>query len=234
MVKSRIRRWAGRLTVTTVKGTVHVDGRKARGEQSRRAVLAEAINLASVEGLEGLSIGRLATAVGASKSGVGALFGTKEALQLATVVAARGIFVERILTPAHGEPRGLRRLCAVVRLWLDYSRSRVFAGGCFFQTTAVEFDAQPGPVRDALADALRDWDSYLAHAVQTAMDLGELPGLDDAAQLAFEIDAVFNEANNRSLLLDSNAPYGRALKAIEARLASVGADPAVLTQLRGT
>ncbi|GHG50972.1 TetR family transcriptional regulator [Sinomonas cellulolyticus] len=208
-----------------------IDGRRARGEQSRRAVLVEAVDLASVEGLEGLTIGRLATAVGASKSGVGALFGTKEGLQLATVEAARQIFVEHVITAARGEPRGLRRLCAVVRLWLDYSRRRVFAGGCFFQSTAVEFDARPGPVRDALAAALRDWDSYLAHAVQTAMDLGELPGLHDAAQLAFEIDAVFNEANNRSLLLGTDVPYGRARAAIEARLAGLGADPSVLAVL---
>lgn len=219
--------------MTTSAPVVQMDGRRARGEQSRRAVLAEAINLASIEGLEGLSIGRLATAVGASKSGVGALFGTKEALQLATVAAARELFTRSVLEPARTEPRGLARLCAVVRLWLDYSRRRVFAGGCFFQSTAVEFDARPGAVRDALAGALTDWDSYLTHAVQTAMDLGELPGLDDAEQLAFEIDAVFNESNNRSLLLDSSAPYDRALAAIEARLAGLGAKSEALARLRG-
>ena len=205
-----------------------IDGRRARGDQSRRAVLEVAVDLASVEGLDALSIGRLAAAVGASKSGVGALFGSKQALQLATVAAAREVFIERVTVPARGEPRGLRRLCAIVRLWLEYSRSRVFAGGCFFQTTAIEFDSRPGPVRDALADAMREWYDYLTGAVQRTMDLGQLPGLDDAGQLAFEIDALFNEANYRSLLHDSAAPYERALTAITARLVALGADPEVV------
>ncbi|GAB4098375.1 TetR/AcrR family transcriptional regulator [Sinomonas halotolerans] len=209
----------------------HVDGRRVRGDQSRRAVLEVAMDLASLEGLEGLSIGRLAAAVGASKSGVGALFGSKEALQLSTVAAARELFTRRVIDASRGAPRGLRRLCTLVKLWFDYSKGRAFPGGCFFQSTAVEFDARPGAVRDALAQALDDWDDYLTQSVQMAIDSGELPGLDDARQLAFEIDAVFNESNNRSLLTGSDAPYERALAAIEARLAGLGADREILVLL---
>ena len=207
-----------------------VDGRKARGDESRRIVLARAINIASVQGLAGLSIGRLASDVSASKSGVAALFGSKEQLQLATIAAAREVFTSAVIEPARTHPRGIHRVCALVQLWLDYSSGRVFEGGCFFMAASVELDSKPGPVRDALIHALDDWDGYLAAAVRHAMEQGELPGLTDAAQLAFEINALFDEANTRSLLRDSRTPYDRARAAIMARLLALGADPAVLAQ----
>lgn len=205
-----------------------IDGRKARGDESRRAVLARAINIASVQGLDGLSIGRLANEVSASKSGVAALFGSKEQLQLATIEAASSVFTASVIEPARAHPRGLSRVCALVQLWLDYSSNRVFEGGCFFLAASVELDSKPGPVRDGLIRALDDWDGYLAAAIGHAMEQGELPGLTDAAQLAFEIKAFFDEANTRSLLQDSSVPYTRARTAITARLLALGADPAVL------
>lgn len=201
-----------------------------RGDQSRRTVLARAMQIASVDGLEGLSIGRLATDVSASKSGVAALFGSKEALQLATVEAARLVFIEEVVGVARAQPRGIRRLSALVNSALSYSSRRVFDGGCFFLAASVEFDSKPGVVRDAIAAALEQWDGYLTASIGFAMRQGELPALHDAEQLTFEIRAMIAEANTRSLLLDAEWPYSRARAALGARLLGLGADPAVLAE----
>ena len=190
--------------------------------------MARAMDIASIEGLDGLTIGRLAADIGASKSGVASLFGSKEQLQLAAVASARGVFTETVVDRARSAPRGLQRVCAIVRFWLEYSERRVFAGGCFFQAASVEFDAKPGPVRDAVAAALGDWDAYLTSAIQAAMDLGQLPGLADASQLAFELNALLSQSNTRSLLTDSADPYAMARAAVHARLECLGADVALL------
>ncbi|WP_166880713.1 MULTISPECIES: TetR/AcrR family transcriptional regulator [unclassified Salinibacterium] len=207
-----------------------VDGRRARGDESRRAALSSAVNTASVHGLERLSIGGLAGSIGASKSGVAALFGSKEQLQLAVVAAAREIFVATVIEPARVQPRGIRRLTALVQLWLDYSSGRTFPGGCFFLAAAAEYDSQPGPVRDAVVAALAEWDGYLTASIRFAIEQRELPLLDDAEQLAFEMLALTAEANSRSLLQDSDVPYARARAAMSARLLMLGADPAVLRE----
>ncbi len=201
------------------------DGRRARGDESRRVILAHAIDTASVDGLEGLTIGRLADAAGHSKSGVATLFGSKEQLQLATVAAAREVFVERVVVPARARSeRGLGRLSALISSWLDYSRERVFRGGCFFAATSVEYDARPGPVRDAVVAASMEWEDYLTASIGHAMAAGELPGLDDARQLTFELVSFLEAANTRSLLHASAEPYVRAATAVRARLVSLGAD----------
>lgn len=205
-----------------------VDGRRARGDESRRAVLDRAVDIASVEGLDGLSIGRLATEVSASKSGVAGLFGTKEQLQRAVVDAARAIFTEAVISPARREPRGLRRICALLAGWLDYSERRVFAGGCFFMAAAAEFDSRPGPVRDAVARALTDRDDYFEAAVRDAVEQGELPGCSDPAQLVFELTAMLEASNSRSLLSGSPEAYSRARTAVASRLLALGADPNVI------
>src|SRR5688572_12108756 len=107
------------------------DGRRLRGDESRRVILAHAIDTASVDGLEGLTIGRLADAAGHSKSGVATLFGSKEQLQLATVASAREVFIDTVVAPARANTdRGLARVCALLEKWLDYSEDRVFSGGC--------------------------------------------------------------------------------------------------------
>lgn len=207
-----------------------IDGRRARGDESRRVVLAEAIDIASIEGLDGLSIGRLAEAAGQSKSGVATLFGSKESLQLATVAAARARFTSTVIEPARAAtPRGLSRVVALVSTWLDYSRGRVFTGGCFFAAASVEFDSKPGPVRDAVTDALDTWESYLAISLGYAKP--EVPGLGDPAQLAFEITALLDAANTRSLLRDTDEPYARAAAAVRDRLRGLGAVDTALRPL---
>jgi len=189
-------------------------------------ILAHAIDTASVDGLEGLTIGRLADAAGHSKSGVATLFGSKEQLQLATIAAARQVFVDRVIVPARARSeRGLQRVCALVTSWLEYSDERVFRGGCFFAATSVEYDAKPGVVRDAVVAASSDWEDYLTVSIERAMAAGELPGLEDARQLTFEIVSFLEAANTRSLLHASVEPYDRAAVALRSRLLGLGGDP---------
>ncbi|MDR6866637.1 AcrR family transcriptional regulator [Microbacterium resistens] len=200
------------------------DGRRARGDASRRTVLRSATDLASVDGLDGLTIGRLAEASGLSKSGIATLFRGKEGVQLAAVAAARQIFVDRIMEPARDEPRGVRRLSALLRNALDYSRDRVFTGGCFFAAAAADMDSKPGPVRDAVREALVDWYGYLGAQVRAAVRAGELVLDEEGAEvLAFELAALNEQANARSLLLRDDRPYALAAAAMRERLLAAGA-----------
>lgn len=200
-----------------------LDGRRARGDASRRVVLQSATDLASVDGLDGLTIGRLAEASGYSKSSIATLFQSKEGLQLATVAAAREIFVAQIVEPARVEPRGVRRLAALMRNGLVYSRDRVFTGGCFFAATAADVDSKPGPVSDAVRAGLSDWYAYVGMQIRYAVDAGEIE-VDDVEVLAFELIALDDQANSRSLLMRDERPYALAAAAMRGRLRAAGAD----------
>lgn len=207
--------------------TQESDGRRLRGERTRRAVLDRAVQAASVDGLGGLTFGTLAAVAPVNKSGIAGLFGSKEGLQLATVAYARQVFSEAVVDPARGAARGLPRLRRTVLAWLGYSRARVFEGGCFFRSAATELDAgTPGPVRDAVAEALRDWDGYLEGLLAAAVERGELAPGTDAAQLVFEIDAFLDRADSESVLRGDAGAYDRAARAIEGALAARGAAPA--------
>lgn len=210
---------------------IETDGRRVRGDASRRLVLDRAVDLASVGGLDGLSIGRLAEAAHVSKSGVATLFGTKERLQLAAVEAARLRFVAAVVEPARVQPRGIRRIVALLDGWIAYSRDRIFTGGCFFAATAAEFDAKPGPVRDALAAALDDWSGYVAASFAYAVAQGEVDAAEAPEQFAFEATALLDAANTRSVMTGSNEPYVLGRRALVARLRHAGADAAVLAPL---
>lgn len=188
------------------------DGRVLRGAQTRAAVLAHAVGIASVEGLDALSIGRLAGDLAISKSGVFARFGAKEELQLATIEAAEEIFTEEVVHPALAVPPGVRRLRALCAEWLRYSRERVFPGGCFFVAVGA---TRSGRLRDALVARQRTWTTLLERTAEDARLLGELTG--DAVLLAFELEGLLVAANVRSLLGDERA-YALAESAIEARL----------------
>ncbi|MGS0562289.1 TetR/AcrR family transcriptional regulator [Microbacterium aurugineum] len=211
--------------------SIHVvqDGRRARGDASRRIVLDSATDLASVEGLDGLTIGRLAEASGSSKSSIATLFRSKEGLQLATVEAAREIFTAQIVEPAREHPRGVHRLAALLRNSLAYSKERVFAGGCFFAATAADVDSKSGPVSDAVRAALVDWYGYLEAQIRHAVAVGEIDA--DAEVLAFELVALNEEANARSLLMDDERPYALAAAAIRARLRAAGAAESAVSLL---
>ena len=177
------------------------DQRLVKGARSRAAIARHAADVASVEGLAGVSLGRLATDLGISKSGIATLFKTKEALQLAAVRAGREVFVEQIITPALRVPRGLPRLRTLVERWLGYITEPVFPGGCFRAAVLAEFDSRPGPVRDAVAADHADWMKFLAGEIRKAQESGELAGR-NAAALAFEIDAIVAAANTARQLGD--------------------------------
>ncbi|MFF2621979.1 TetR/AcrR family transcriptional regulator [Oerskovia jenensis] len=209
-----------------------LDGRRARGDASRQVVLKSATDLASIEGLDGLTIGRLAEESGRSKSSIATLFHGKEGLQLATVAAAREIFVATIVAPARVEPPGLRRLVALLRNALAYSRDRVFPGGCFFAATSADVDSKPGPVNDAVRTALTTWYGYLEVQARAAVAAGDLTiHEDEVEQLTFELLALDEAANTRSLLLGDDRPYTLAALGMRSRLLAAGADPALLDGL---
>lgn len=188
--------------------TVKVDGRVERGEQTRRQILRRAAEIASVEGLEGLSIGRLATELEISKSGVFAHFGSKEELQLSTVRAAAAIFARRVVDPALAVPPGPERLEVLLDGWLAYSADRVFPGGCFFQAVQAEFAARPGRVRDQIAELGAQWNALVRDTAAA------VPGVADPEQVAFELIAVLELANTRSVLHDDPHAYDRARTAV--------------------
>ncbi|MDX6744845.1 TetR/AcrR family transcriptional regulator [Actinocorallia sp. A-T 12471] len=194
------------------------DGRVVRGEQTRRVILERAMEIASCEGLEGLSIGRLAADLSLSKSGVFAHFGSKEELQLATVRAARRVFTERVVLRAQARPDGLPRAEALLSQWLGYVSDGVFPGGCIIYSIAAEFDSRPGRVRDAIARDMADWRTYLTETLRTAVAQGELSAHIDPAQLAFELSAYVWQAVGDSALQNSPAPLNQAARAIATRL----------------
>lgn len=204
------------------------DGRVQRGNETRRVVLARAVEIASVEGLGALSIGRLATDLNLSKSGVFASFGSKEELQLATVRAAQKIFLDAVVTPVEGGEPGLQQVWALCDSWLAYSRDRVFPGGCFFYAVSAEFDAQPGPVRDALATADRGWSTYLTDRLRAAAAAGELRADSDPEEIAFALISCLEAANAQALLHDDPTRYDLAARVIRRLLRAEATDPSLL------
>ncbi|MEV4559879.1 TetR/AcrR family transcriptional regulator [Kitasatospora sp. NPDC049285] len=190
------------------------DGRVQRGNETRRAVLGRAVQIASVEGLGALSIGRLATDLGLSKSGVFAGFGSKEELQLATVRAARRIFYDNVIAPVLDLPAGTGQVLALCERWIAYSRGRVFEGGCFFYSVTAEFDAQPGPVRDALATAALDWEAQMTDLLRAAVATGDLAADTDVEELALLLTSLMDSANVHSVLHDDPSRYDRTARAI--------------------
>jgi AcrR family transcriptional regulator len=199
--------------------------RRTDGERSRGAIVAEASRLATVEGLGGLSIARLADAVGMSKSGLFAHFGSKEELQLATVDAATDVFNEQVLAAADGTPDALARLRALVGAYLRYLESETFPGGCFFAAALAEVNTQPGPVHDRLVAFFGDWLAQLESAVIEAQAEQALAPGEDPAQLAFEIEAALLLANAQYVLARTHEPIERATQAIDSRLARATEQP---------
>ncbi len=164
-------------------------------EGARADTLDAAVSLASVVGLEGLTIGRLAGELGMSKSGLVGRFGSKEQLQLAALELAAEMFRRAVYAPAAGEPAGLRRLNAICDAWVKYLHDPPFPGGCFLTTASVEFDARPGPVNQAIKTFMRRWIDTLEREVATAIGNGELPEAADLKDTAFAINALAMGAN---------------------------------------
>ena len=203
---------------------------RPRDDRARQVILRRAADIASQDGLEGLSIGRLATDLGVSKSGLFGFFGSKEELQLATIRTAKGVYLDEVVRPALTVAPGLERVRRLCDNWLSYSQRRVFPGGCFFFAVTAEYDARPGRVRDAVAAASLEWRGLVARAIDDARQLGELTGDADADQLAFELIAFMETANATSLLHDDTEAYQRGRTAIQTRLDAVAMRPAALQE----
>jgi AcrR family transcriptional regulator len=194
---------------------------KTKGERTRHTILEVAAELATQEGLEPLSIGRLAEATGMSKSGLFAHFGSKEELQLATVDHAASMFVHEVIEPARAAPKGLARVWALCDHMTDYAERQVFPGGCFFAATSFEFNHRPGPVRDRIAEMVRSWLSYLEHAIEQAQDARELDSSVSARELAFQLDAFAQAANAQYQLFRDERVFAEARDAVRGRLESL-------------
>ena len=191
----------------------------------RPADLDEAARLATIVGLEGLTIGGLAEVIGMSKSGLYAHFDSREDLQLATIDAARATFVEEVVRPALCAPRGLQRLLAACETFLSHIERGVFPGGCFFSAAAGAVGSQPGPVRDAISTQQLTWRAFLARLATEAQDQHELDKNVDPTQPAFEIQALLFAGNTAFVLHQDPSGLDRARHAVRARL--VAADGAV-------
>ncbi len=191
---------------------------RSDGERSRAAILDEAARLATVEGISGLSLSRLAEAVGMSKSGLFAHFASKEELQLATIETADEIFDKQVLEPASTASGGLERLRSLLGAYLDYVEAGTFPGGCFFASVLVEVSMQPGAVRDRLLAFLEDWLGRLEAAIRDAQSEGDIDPDEDPGQLAFELESALLLANTQFTVAQSAEPIERGRRAIERRL----------------
>jgi AcrR family transcriptional regulator len=192
---------------------------RSDGERSYRAILDAAARLATVEGLEGLSIGRVANEIGMSKSGLFSHFASKQDLQLATIATAEAVYAAEVIEPAMQVPEGLERLEQLCERYLSYVKRGVFPGGCFFASTAAELDTRGGPIRDRVRAVLAGWDELLEANVREAQRHGDLAQDADIGQLIFEINALLHEANGHYLLFRDTAALDRARTAIADRLA---------------
>ena len=197
----------------------------AHSARTRREILAIAVDIASAEGLEGLSIGRLAAELKMSKTGIFAHFGSKERLQLATVDAAKVIFFDQVVQPSLACSRGIQRLIEMLENWLGYVEGIVFRGGCFFAAASAEFDSRPGSVRDLIAELTGAWVTALREEIAFAKTQRLIQASVDPAQLAFELHAYIQEANWAFKLFNDKSAFSMARRAIADRIASVSNKP---------
>jgi len=197
--------------------------RRSDGERSRNAILREAGQLATIEGISGVSISRLADAVGMSKSGLFAHFGSKEALQVATIEEARTVFTEQVIEPALTSPTGLERLQQLAENFLRYVEGGLYPGGCFFASVAAEMAMRPGPVRDGAVAVLEDFSRRLGAAVLDAQAEGAIDPAEDADQLCFELESYLSRANAQFAVSQDTAPIERARRALKRRIAEATA-----------
>lgn len=184
-----------------------------KGNATREMILARAYDIAARHGLEGLSIGELATAAGMSKSGVFAHFGSREDLQLAVLDEAGERFVDRVLRPALSARRGLPRLRAIVQGWFEWVRQN--AGGCLLLAAASEYDDRPGPLRDRVILLESRWRAEIARAIRLAVESGELAADTDPDQMAFEIYALALAVHHDAGLFGFEVAHARGERGFE-------------------
>ena len=186
-----------------------------KGQQTRAAILDQALAIASQAGLSGLTIGTLAERSGLSKSGLFAHFRSKEGLQLAVIQGVRKLYSDLVFQPAMQQAPGLPRLRAIVENWLKWTGTAKLPGGCIMTAAAYEFDDCPGPVRDLISKSLRELRKTLARAVRMAIDAGQLAADADPEQIAFEICGIYAGAQLDARLFGDPQARQRALAAFE-------------------
>jgi AcrR family transcriptional regulator len=186
-----------------------------KGEQTRTAILDEALKIASRLGLEGLTIGSLADATGMSKSGLFAHFGSREDLQLAVLEHFAHLYGERVFVPVLKIERGLPRLRALFERWLDWTIASGLPGGCIMISAANEYDDRPGPIRDAVIANQHRGNAITQKAVRLAVEEGHLRADTDPEQIAFEMLGIVLASHNHRRLLGDKEARKRALTAFE-------------------
>jgi AcrR family transcriptional regulator len=195
-------------------------GRRKRsdGERSRATILQAAGQLATIEGLEGLTIGRLADHIGMSKSGLYAHFGSKQELQIATIASAEEVYEAEVILPAQELPEGLPRLDAYCERFMSHVQRNVFPGGCFFTSVLTEFDTRPGRVQERVATYIAGWLGRLRAEIVNAQEQRELDPGADADQIVFEVQAALLMANTLWVLAKDPAVFDRARAAVATRV----------------
>jgi AcrR family transcriptional regulator len=194
----------------------------SKGEETRQAILNRAFELATIHGVAGLSIGRLAEQTGLSKSGLFAHFGSKEALEVAVVEEGSRQFVQAVMVPALRKPRGEPRLRALFENWVTWGQR---PGGCFFVAVSSELDDRPGPQRDALVRALKDWIDEIAKAARIAVSEGHFRDDLDADQFAFELYSIMLGAHLFVRFLREPKASARTTQAFERLVAAARRPP---------
>jgi len=188
-----------------------------KGARTREAILQRAVAHACRVGLAGLTIGDIATAVGMSKSGMYAHFGSKEAMQIAVLDAAAAEFADTVVVPALAAPRGEPRLRALVDCWIECGRTRR-PGGCVFVKASTELDEQPGPVRDRLREHHRELDDAIARILAGGVIEGHVRPDVDTGQFATDLYAVMLGFYHGYRLLEEPQAEARARRAVDALL----------------
>ena len=210
------------------------DGRRRRGNQARIAVLERAMDVASVDGFEGLTVGSLASDLGIGKSNISALFGDKQTLQIKTLDAAVAVFTEKVITPTQAEVSPAKRLRRICSGWFDYVERRVFPGGCIMHAAINEYRARPGPLRDKVNAYRNAWKALLERTIREAQSAGEIRPDHDARQLAFKLIA-FQAAANAAALLGDEKHFSLGRELTEAAIAeAVNADAPAVSSLSGS
>jgi AcrR family transcriptional regulator len=190
----------------------------AEARATREAIVGRAVEISSIQGLEGLTLGRLAADVGMSKAGVLGHFGSKEALQLTALRAAVELFTQEVWERTAGAERGLPRLVAICDAWISYLERDVFPGGCYLTAASCEFDGRGGPVHDAVADALARWYETLEAQARIAIEAGDLPLSADPEAIAFQLNSLAMGANQALQLFGDRRAPERARRAMRAIL----------------
>ena len=202
------------MQATTADPVAASPARTAHGDRTHREILSKAADLASSQGLEGLTIGSLAKALDMSKSGLFAHFGSKQELQLAVVDTAAVVFAEKVVAPSLEAPGGVVRLYALLDAWVGYVESKVFSGGCFWAAVASEFDGRPGVVRDRIVELSNGYAEWMKNEIQRARHRGQLRASVDASQLTFQFHAYVHGYNWASQLHGDHDAASRARLAI--------------------